>query len=176
MRIFFLTIFLLISTSAQARDFRFVVSATALRAEVNDPRYDVKNKISTGFNYGIAKNYKNILLSLTTNRLVNYPTRTTVVKNNLHLENKTRSVFDTVSLNYKFNKFSTGLFISNAKVKKSLWRNKKFLASEEKNVILYGLNETFFLSRNSSLSVLLTAPNRELYLKGAVILSLNYYF
>jgi hypothetical protein len=77
---------------------------------------------------------------------------------------------DSFSIGYKFGGFNTAFVISNVRLEKTIDKRKI------NHALIYSLNLNYFFAKNVSVATALVAPNRELGLTRAVLLSLNYFF
>lgn len=159
---------------------RLYLGTSIIKADINDPNFKFVNKKEldlNSLNVGLFNSYNNFTLSIQTNRLINYPiTRSVVSQNGTVYQNKSKMINDTVLIGYRFDRFIPSVLISNTKLNKSLWLNGNFQTKKVNHTLLYGLNFSYLLSKNINANLFVIAPNKELNLKSATGISLNYLF
>lgn len=131
--------------------------------------------LNIGLNYNYNKNP--IIFSLATNRLLNRPSIREVVdsKNNKFI-NKTKTIADTIIISYVYKNTSTGLFISNVNLQKSIFYKGNLAGHKINNIIITGLNINYFFVSKYYTSLSILAPKKEIGLNSGLILGLNYQF
>jgi len=159
---------------------RLYLGTSIIKADINDPNFKFVNEKEldiNSLNVGVFNSYKNFTLSIQTNRLINYSvTRSVVSQNGTMYQNKSKMINDTVLIGYRFDRFIPSMLISNTKLNKSLWYKGNYIAGQTNNTLLYGVNFGYLLTKNINANLFLIAPNKELYLKSAAGISLNYLF
>ena len=170
-----------------AKDFSFNIGVSAIYANINDPKYDFVDKYETvknpfnsikSINTGITKSFNNLNITIQTNRLINSALTRNVVdkQTGITLQNKSKITSDTLLVGYRFGRFVPALLVSNTKLEKSLYYKNKFQGNQTNHAILYGLNFGYLLSKNTNVSLIYIAPNKELNLESAIGLGFNYLF
>lgn len=131
--------------------------------------------LTTGINYNQNKNP--IIFSATTNRLLNRPSIREVIDNkNNKFINKTKIVADTFLISYVYKNISTGLFISNVNLQKSIFYKGNLAGHKTNNIIATGLNINYFFDKNIYSSASILTPKKEIGLNSGLIVGLNYKF
>jgi len=170
-----------------AKDFSVSIGISTIYANVNDPRYDFVNEyesakdplnLTKSINVGITKSFDKLNITIQTNRLINLPLTRSVVdkRTGVTLQNKSKIINDTLLIGYRFGRFIPSLLASNAKLNKSLYYKGNFQAKQTNHAILYGVNLGYLLSRNTNVSLIYIAPNKELNLESAFGFGFNYLF
>lgn len=163
-------IFILFTSPAYA-GFQAGISTNYLN--INDD-YKHSNSFSKpSLSYGYNYSYKPLVLTLTTNRLVNQNNNEVVRKNGLAYESKTKITADTLTLGYQLNRFIPYVLLTNARVEKSLYYNK-LLGKSDQYSLLYGIGSTYIYNKDFNFNASLIAPNKEQGLEYGVNFSINY--
>lgn len=159
---------------------RLYLGTSIIKSDINDPNFKFVNEKElniNSLNVGLFDSYKNFTLSIQTNRLINYSvTRSVVSQNGTMYQNKSKMINDTVLIGYRLERFIPSVLVSNAKLNKSLWYKGNYIAGQTNNTLLYGVNFGYLLTKNINANLFLIAPNKELNLKSATGISLNYLF
>lgn len=137
-----------------------------------DKSFFLQEKVSPTFSAGYFTNFKNITGTIQTNRISNFVQKDFVKnkQNGKAYELKSRLTADSLSIGYKFGKFNPAFVISNVRLEKTLDSRKI------NHALIYSLNFNYFFAKNVSVATALVAPNRELGLTSAGLISLNYFF
>lgn len=170
-----------------AKDFSFNVGVSAIYANINDPKYDFVNEYETikdplnsikSITTGITKTFDKVNITIQTNRFINFPITRTVIdkRTGINLQNKSKITNDTIFIGYRFNRVVPSLLVSNTKLEKSLYYKGNFQGKQTNHTILYGVNLSYLLSRNTNASLFYIAPNKEINLESAIGLGINYLF
>jgi hypothetical protein len=148
------------------------LSVGAVYQKQTDKSFYLKEKILPTASIGYFTNIKNLTATIQTNRISNFVNKEFVQnkKDGKAYELKSRLTSDTMSIGYKFGKFNPAFFISNVKLEKTITKRKI------NHAIIFGLNLNYFCSKNVSVATAIVAPNDELGLTIAGLLSLNYFF
>lgn len=179
---YIIILLLLISTTAQAKDYYFNISYNLLSyLNINDPYYEYPNSISSpgSIGVGISKElYDKWTVNFTTNRLYSKETKRTVKHkgSGTTLTMRSRIKSDTFQIGKRFDRFLPMLFISNVEVDNSLWNNHYYLNREIHHTFLYGINLNYFLNKHFSSSAYCILPNPELHLDFGCVLATSYNF
>lgn len=138
----------------------------------HDKSFYLQKKVSPILSAGYFTTFKNITASVQTNRISNFVQKDYVKskQNGKAYELKSRLTADSVSLGYKFGKINPALVLSNVRLERTL-NSRKINHS-----LIYSLNVNYFFNKNISVATALVAPNRELGLTSAGLISLNYFF
>lgn len=159
---------------------KLYLGTSVIKADINDPNFKFINEKElniNSLNVGVFDSYKNFTLSIQTNRLINYPiTRSVVSQNGTVYQNKSKMINDTVLIGYRLDRFIPSVLISNTKLNKSLWYKGNYIAGQTNHALLYGVNLGYLLTNNINANLFLIAPDKELNLKSAAGISLNYLF
>jgi len=177
-------IFILLFISSNAFAFKPYVGTSLFYSNINDPKYIALNEFESITNpnlnsiyVGILHSKNNVVFSIQTNRLFNRSDDISVVDaNNTVFRNKVKITNDTALLGFRFNRLTPSLLITNTRVDKALFYKGGFVASSSKHSILYGVNLSYFLTKNIVPSFTYIAPNKEQYLESSFGLSINYLF
>ena len=137
-----------------------------------DKSFYLQEKVSPTLSAGYFTNFKNITATIQTNRISNLVQKDFVKnkRNGKAYELKSRLTADSMSIGYKFGKFNPAFAISNVRLEKTLEKRKI------NHALIYSLNVNYFFAKNISVATALVAPNRELGLTSAGLISLNYFF
>lgn len=137
-----------------------------------DKSFYLQEKISPTLSAGYFTNFKNITGTIQTNRISNFVQKDFVKnkQNGKAYEIKSRLTADSVSIGYKFGKFNPTFAISNVRLEKTIDKRKINYA------LIYSLNINYFFNKNTSMATAIIAPNKELGLTSAGLISFNYYF
>jgi len=148
------------------------LSFGAVYQKQTDKSFYLKEKILPTLSIGYFTNIKNLTATIQTNRISNFSNKEFIKskENGKAYELKSRLTADTISIGYKFGKFNPAIFLSNVK------SEKKTKERKINHSILFGLNLNYFCSKNVSVATAIVAPNKELGLTIAGLLSLNYFF
>ena len=148
------------------------LSAGILYQKHYDKSFYLQEKVSPTLSAGYFTNFKNITGTIQTNRISNLVQKDFVKnkQNGKAYELKSRLTADSFSIGYKFGKFNPAFAISNVRLEKTLDSRKI------NHALIYSLNVNYFFAKNISVATALVAPNRELGLTSAGLLSLNYFF
>ena len=159
---------------------KLYLGTSIIKANINDPNFKFINEKElniNSLNVGVFDSYKNFTLSIQTNRLINYPiTRSVVSQNGTVYQNKSKMINDTVLIGYRLDRFIPSVLISNTRLNKSLWYKGNYIAGQTNHALLYGVNLGYLLTNNINANLFLIAPDKELNLKSAAGISLNYLF
>ncbi|MGL5113594.1 MAG: hypothetical protein ACRC6O_13255 [Flavobacterium sp.] len=151
----------------------FQIGASINYLNINDD-YEYNNSFGKpSLNYGYNYAYKPLVISVITNRLVNQSNSENVKRNGLTFESKTKITADTLTLGYQLNRFIPYVFLTNAGVEKSLYRDK-FLGKTEQYSILSGFGTTYLYNKDFNFNASLLTPNKEQGLEYGVNFSINY--
>lgn len=151
----------------------FQVGASTNYLNINDD-YEHSNSFSKpSLNYGYNYSFKPLVFTLTTNRLVNQANSEVVRKNGLAYESRTKITVDTLSVGYQINRFIPYVFLTNARVEKSLYYNK-LLGKSDQYSLLCGIGSTYIYNEDFNFNASLIAPNKEQGLEYGVNFSINY--
>jgi len=148
------------------------LSLGAVYQKQNDKSFYLKEKILPTASIGYFTNIKNLTATIQTNRIANFVNKEFIKnkKDGKAYELKSRLTADSLSIGYKFGKFNPAFFISNVRLEKTITKRKI------NHAIIFGLNLNYFCSKNVSVATAIVAPNYELGLTIAGLLSLNYFF
>lgn len=148
------------------------LSLGAVYQKQTDKSFYLKEKILPTASIGYFTNIKNLTATIQTNRISNFVNKEFIKnkKDGKAYELKSRLTADTVSIGYKFGKFNPAFFISNVKIEKTITKRKI------NHAIIFGLNLNYFYDKNIAVATAIVAPNDELGLIVAGLLSLNYFF
>ncbi len=137
-----------------------------------DKSFYLQEKISPTLSAGYFTNFKNITGTIQTNRISNFVQKDFVKnkQNGKAYELKSRLTADSVSIGYKFGKFNPTFAISNVRLEKTIDKRKI------NHALIYSLNLNYFFGKNVSVATAVIAPNKELGLTSAGLISFNYYF
>lgn len=137
-----------------------------------DKSFYLQEKISPTLSAGYFTNFKNITGTIQTNRISNFVQKDFVKnkQNGKAYEIKSRLTADSMSIGYKFGKFNPTFAISNVRLEKTIDKRKINYA------LIYSLNINYFFNKNTSMATAIIAPNKELGLTSAGLISFNYYF
>lgn len=137
-----------------------------------DKSFYLQEKVSPTLSAGYFTNFKNITGTFQTNRISNFVQKDFVKnkQNGKAYELKSRLTADSMSIGYKFGKFNPAFAISNVRLEKTLDTQKI------NHALIYSLNLNYFFGKNVSVATAVVAPNRELGLTIAGLLSFNYFF
>jgi hypothetical protein len=169
MRIILIFLLFFLSKNSFANPY---LTVGAVYQKQDDKSFYLKEKILPTASIGYFTNIKNLTGTIQTNRISNFVNKE-FIKNKIDgkaYELKSRLTADTISFGYKFGKFNPAIFISNVKLQKTITKRKI------NHAILFGLNLNYFYSKNISVVTAIVAPNKELGLTVAGLLSLNYFF
>lgn len=138
----------------------------------HDKFFYLQEKISPTLSAGYFTTFKNITGTVQTNRISNFVQKDFVKnkQNSKAYELKSRLTADSFSIGYKFGKFNPAFAISNVRLEKTIDQRKI------NHALIYSLNLNYFFAKNISVATALVAPNRELGLTSAGLISLNYFF
>lgn len=130
------------------------------------------------FNLGYSYNIQALVISATTNRLFNQSVEQQVVSktNGLAFTSRTKIIADSLIIGYPVKRIIPAIVISNVGVKKSLYRDNKFLGKTEQHAILGGICLTYIYDKDLSLFTTLIAPNKRFNLDYGVSMGINYNF
>lgn len=148
------------------------LSGGVMYQKSHDKSFHLQEKVSPTLSAGYFTNFKNITGTIQTNRISNFVQKDFVKnkQNGKAYELKSRLTADSMSIGYKFGKFNPAFAISNVRLEKTLETRKI------NHALIYSLNLNYFFGKNVSVATALVAPNRELGLTSAGLLSLNYFF
>lgn len=148
------------------------LSVGAVYQKQNDKSFYLKEKILPTLSIGYFTNIKNLTATIQTNRISNFSNKEFIKskEDGKAYELKNRLTADTISIGYKFNKLNPSFFVSNVKSEKKTKQRKI------NHAIIFGLNLNYFCAKNISVATAIVAPNKELGLTIAGLLSLNYFF
>ena len=148
------------------------LSGGVMYQKSHDKSFHLQEKVSPTLSAGYFTNFKNITGTIQTNRISNFVQKDFVKnkQNGKAYELKSRLTADSMSIGYKFGKFNPAFAISNVRLEKTLDTRKI------NHALIYSLNLNYFFGKNVSVATALVAPNRELGLTSAGLLSLNYFF
>lgn len=148
------------------------LSGGVMYQKSHDKSFHLQEKVSPALSAGYFTTFKNITASVQTNRISNFVQKDFVKnkQNGKAYELKSRLTADSVSIGYKFGKFNPAFVVSNVRLEKTLDSRKI------NNALIYSLNLNYFFAKNVSVATALVAPNRELGLTSAGLISLNYFF
>ena len=149
------------------------IGVLASYLDIKDDYYSGKDDIRPSISYGYSYFYKPLVINISTNRLVNQPNIQNGQKDGLFFESKTKITTDNLSLGYKINRFIPYVFLTNARVEKSLYYNK-FLGKTDQYSLLYGIGTTFIYNKDFNFNASLIAPNKEQKLDYGVSFLINY--
>ena len=137
-----------------------------------DKSFYLQEKVSPTLSAGYFTNFKNITATIQTNRISNLVQKDFVKnkQNGKAYELKSRLTADSFSIGYKFGKFNPALVFSNVRLEKTIDKRKI------NHTLIYSLNLNYFFAKNISVATALVAPNREIGLTSAGLISLNYFF
>lgn len=165
-------ILLFLSSPAFAGGF---IGVSVNHLKINDG-YKYESNYQPSFNFGYNLILDNWVLSASTNRFLNQSVERKATKNNITYNSKSKLLADTFSIGYRINRFVISPFLVNATVDKSLYYNDRKLGSTHTTSILSGLNLTYFIDKNISISSAYVAPNQEQSLESGLVLGINYNF
>ena len=165
------------SSSALASPY---IGASAIDSRIKDPNFIYKNSTqdSVSFTVGWAKELKNkVSVALQTNRLT--PSKNFDVisrKTGVTMQSKSKVTNDTLLVGYRFKRLSPAVFVSNTQVHKTLSYKGDVVGKESKSGFVYGLNVSYFLTRNLTASIIEVEPSQEFYLRRSYGVGLSYLF
>lgn len=177
MRVFILLSSLVLhSVSANAG---FNIGTGALYTDIKDPNHEYVdtykpelNSVSIGYNKEINK----FNIGASTNRLLTKQVKRKVNCNGATCLNMTRVNYDSLQLGYRIRRYIPNIFIANTQIRKSLFLNGNRLGIQNNSIIIYGFGGTYLLTRNVSITTNILMPNKEVYMKKGLGLSINYNF
>lgn len=148
------------------------LSGGVMYQKSHDKSFHLQEKVSPVLSAGYFTIFKNITANVQTNRISNFVQKDFVKskQNCKAYELKSRLTADSMSIGYKFGKFNPAFAISNVRLEKTLDSRKI------NHALIYSLNVNYFFAKNVSVATALVAPNRELGLTSAGLLSINYFF
>lgn len=164
------------------------VGLSYMYININDPDFEYIDKYEVikspkdqlnNINLSYSVFYDNSFnVSFSTNRLFNNKLSRSVRRktDNTVFQSNTETVIDSLAIGYKINRFNPALVLSNVGVKKSLYYNGNQVGFEKNSTIVGGLNLGYFATKNFLPSVTYIMPNKELDLKGAYSININYFF
>lgn len=171
-----------------ANDVRWNVGVSYFYANINDPEYDFVDKYETlknpkdqfkSISIGLSKFYdNNFNWSISTNRLFNSEIKRSVKRKSdgLIFQNETKTTIDSLLLGYVIKRFNPSIIIANVEASKFLYYNNFLVGYQNKRTIVPGFNLGYFATKNFMPSFSYILPNKELDLKGAFSLNINYIF
>lgn len=177
-------LFAILPLKAYAIDFHPIIGISSIYTDINDPNFRYTDKFNfakaLSINLGASLSYNNFIVGAATNRLsrrlLNTSEREVKDKNNYKFQSLTEYATDSVFIGYQIKRFQPALFLTNARIEKSLYKNDTLLIKTRQNAILYGASLGYFLTRNIQANLIYIAPNKELYLESGFGLGLNYIF
>lgn len=154
---------------------KFMLSASNIYTQSSDKNYNIPSQNTQSLSYGYFKNIKNtpISFSASTNRLIQ-------IENKAFIERKfdgklatlkTKNTSDAFNLNYRIKRHLFGATLANVRSQRKINSIKSI-----NHAILYGLNYSYLLKKDLLISFTLIAPNKELNLKSAGVLGINFLF
>jgi hypothetical protein len=162
------------------------IGTSFIYSNINDDNYEfvnkyeeIKNPSFSGLNYGFTTEYKKLVIDISSNRLTNLDISRSVIHNKTRQTflNKTKTTFDSLSIGTKFyDRIVGSVFLANTKINKRIYQDRSLLGKEVKHSILYGINFNYFVTRETSVSVLAIAPDQEFNLKFSLGFGVNFYF
>ena len=180
--IFALIFFISCNKIALAKNVNFSIGLSSIYTNVDDPNYSFVDKYETieriNFNVGLTTIFDKINITAQTNRLVNSFSKRTIIdrKTQNILQSKTKITADTLLIGYRFNRIIPAITLSNIKSEKLLYYKNILRAQRNNYVILYGLNLSYFFTKNINSSIFYIMPNKELHLKDSFGFGINYIF
>lgn len=171
-----LIILLTISSNANAG---FNIGTSLLYTDIKDPKYryiDSYTPKINSFNIGYNKEFNGLNIGVSTNRLLTRDVKRKVKCNGQTCINLTQVKHDTLHLGYRVQRYIPNIFISNVAIKKSLYLNDDRLGIQRNNIIVYGIGGNYLFNKNVIFGVSVLMPNKEIYLKKGLGLSINYSF
>lgn len=172
-KIIILILFLFIGCPAYA-GFQAGLSTNYLK--VSDDYKHNTNFNNPNFNLGYNYSIQPLLITATTNRLFNQTSEQPVSKNGLTFTSKTKIIADTIMIGYPIKRTILGLLASNVGVKKSLYRDNRFIGKTEQHAILGGIYLAYNYDKDLNLYTAFIAPNKRLDLDYGVSVGVNYNF
>jgi hypothetical protein len=169
MKIMLFLLFLFFTKNSLASPY---LSTGILYQKNHDKSFYLQEKISPTISVGYFTTFKNLTGTFQTNRISNFVQKDFVKnkQNGKAYELKSRLTADSISIGYKFGKFNPAFAISNVRLEKTIDKRRINYA------LIYSLNINYFFAKNISVATALVAPNRELGLTSAGLISLNYFF
>ena len=163
-----------------ANDLTLSVGTSVNYLNINDKNYqytDNELKLS-GVNLGASYNFKPIIISVFTNRLLLQQNSRQVIskKTGNSFENRTRTKAETLMVGYQVKRFIPAVFIANTNVDKALYKNDTLLRKTKQSALLCGANITYIYDKNFTFSTSIIAPNEELGLDSGLVFGVNYNF
>lgn len=178
MKTIIVTIMLFFTTGALAASHSSLGLSTSYFSE-NNPFYKTAFEPKPTITFSHLMDYKNVKIGYSTNRIDNWLTGRKKYeiefKNGIKGLNKQEVTYDSILVGKQFNRWLPMAFVANTKID-----NKLYISSHVKRkvntVLLYGANLTYFLNKKVSASLIYIAPNKEIFLGGALSIGLNYNF
>lgn len=186
MKILLIIISFFFITEAHGFTYSTHIGTSLSYLKINDPDYKFVNEYEsinspeiTSLTFGQSFEFENkVVLDLTTNCLFNKSTSRSVISttNNLTFLNKTKVTTDIISIGKRFKRVVPMIFVSNTKVDKELYYNNNLVGSAINHAWLYGINATYYITKEVSSSIFYIAPNDEMDLEGGLGIGFNYNF
>ena len=172
---------LLLSTNALASSYSTLSLGTSYFYEDN-PSYstDFELKPTLAFSHFVEVNKEhNIVAGFSTNRVDNFIAGrrqyTIKFKSGARGVNDQRVTFDAALVGKRYNRWLSMFFVANAKVDNK-FTSGSFVKKEIKHTFLYGVNVSYLLNEELSISVAVIAPNDELHLRSGFNVSMGVNF
>lgn len=153
----------------------FSVGIGTLYNNINDSRFKFKNQEETLFkpssvNVGYNKSFKNINLSISTNRLINTSQKRMVVINNKLYAARFKTTYDLFQVGYGYKRLLPAIFLANTKQETTIFN------TETKHTFIFGSNIGYFVNKKLATSIIYLMPNKELNMDSSFGFSINYFF
>ena len=161
-----------------AAQVRPIISGSLYYANMNEPAIKLESKIEPAVSLGAFVKKDRLIGSLTTNRLASFvSTRdATSERTGAKMISRSKTISDTLSIGYAFNKFAPSILLSNIRINKKLEYQGQYISNKTTHTILKGISGTYFLDSNFSLSVFYVLPSQKINLEGAVGTGVNLIF
>jgi len=169
MRIILIILLFILSKNCFASTY---LSIGAVYQKQHDKNFYLQEKILPTASIGYFKSIVNFTATIQTNRISNFVNKEFVnsKKDGKAYELKSRLTADTISIGYKINRFNPSIFFSNVRVEKTISKRRV------NHAILYGASLNYFLNNKMAISTSIVAPNKEIGLSFATLLTINYFF
>ena len=167
---------ILISSKAQAG---FNIGTGILYADIKDPKYkyiDSYEPKLNGVTAGYNKEINRFNIGVSTNRLLTKQIKRKVDCSGQTCINLARTKYDSLQLGYRIGRYIPNIFVANVHIRKSLSLNGNNLGVQNNNIVSYGFGGNYLVNRNISVTANILMPNKEIYMKKGLGLSIHYNF
>ena len=121
---------------------------------------------------------KRFVFGIATNRLVNSAVNRKIQDKSTGLTFKSSSkvAADTILGGYRYHKFLPQLFLSSVRVDNKVYYHDTLVGNKKIGTLLYGLNLSYFSTRNLAFATTLIAPNASLNIEYGLGFGVNFFF